>query len=532
MLTEGSDKCPICEMNYERYNRLGTRDAYRVTCPRCGTYDISGTALVTMKGEHTDLLPYLSAHTRQSFEFGGRIVPLSSTWPALAEAHKHTSVQQRAEKLLRVIESRTRQPGEYVNVNLDLDYPLVDALDKEGLRFFLQHLRDLGCIDTGPKYINNVRLTVKGWDRLEVVRENQRMTDTAAATSATTEEPRGGQHPKAFVSHSMQDRSFVEQLAKDLRTSGVDTWYSGWEIKPGDSLRAKIEQGMGGCEFFIIILSKDSISRPWVQTELDAATTGKILGKVRKIIPVKIEDCGDLPPTLASLCWEDFSNQPYEAALKRVLDSIFERDIRPPLGAPPRAGGAVPTTPPAGEHDRKDQQLPQDVGEDSLGMEGLEGIDSLILEAACRAEISTGLPGVAVDSILPPLREKGISEDEIIESQEVLQGRGYLKLHYTIGHHPQHMTVEPLGFELYARARIPDFQTLLDEVKWRIAREEQMDNRALANALGRQIRIITHILTVLESEGWVETERPYGYGYHHVDVVSVSPELKRWAKKR
>jgi len=143
-------------------------------------------------------------------------------------------------------------------------------------------------------------------------------------------------HPKAFVSHSTQDHEFVVKFATDLRANGVDAWYSGWEIKPGDSIRAKIEEGLEGCEYFVIALSKNSINRPWVQKELDAATVRNIGGKVRKIVPVKIEECGDLPPTLASLCWEDFSNQPYEAALKRVLDSIFGVDVRPPLGNPPK----------------------------------------------------------------------------------------------------------------------------------------------------------------------------------------------------
>src|ERR1039457_2122717 len=108
-------------------------------------------------------------------------------------------------------------------------------------------------------------------------------------------------HPKAFVSHSTQDRSFVERFAADLRANGVTAWYSGWEIKPGDSIRAKIEEGLEGCEYFIIVLSRNSISSKWVQTELDAATVRNIAGKVRKIIPVKIEDCGELPPTLGAL---------------------------------------------------------------------------------------------------------------------------------------------------------------------------------------------------------------------------------------
>jgi hypothetical protein len=158
--------------------------------------------------------------------------------------------------------------------------------------------------------------------------------------------------PRVFVSHATQDHAFVEKFATDLRSNGADAWYSGWEIKPGDSIRTKIDEGLSGCEFFIIVLSNTSMSRPWVQTELDAATIGKLNGRVRKIIPIKIEDCGDLPPTLGSLCWEDFSIRPYDPALKRVLDSIFDVDVRPPLGRPHDATSRVdrPLKHPQEEH--------------------------------------------------------------------------------------------------------------------------------------------------------------------------------------
>lgn len=139
-------------------------------------------------------------------------------------------------------------------------------------------------------------------------------------------------HPKAFVSHSGQDRAFVERFAADLWAVGVIAWYSRWEIKAGDSIPAKIDAGIEECEFFIIVLSKNSIRAPWVQTELDAATARKMKGSVRKIIPIKIDECDGFPPIIDSLYREDFSSQPYEAALNRVLDSIFDVDVRPPLG--------------------------------------------------------------------------------------------------------------------------------------------------------------------------------------------------------
>lgn len=143
---------------------------------------------------------------------------------------------------------------------------------------------------------------------------------------------KGFSNPTLFVSHSTQDRSFAEIFSTDLRLHGVDAWYSGWEIRVGDSIRDKIDEAIETCEFFVVILSKSSINRPWIKAELDAATIRKLSGKVRKILPIKIDDCGDLPPTLASLCWEDFSKQPYERALQKVLEGIFELDPRPPLG--------------------------------------------------------------------------------------------------------------------------------------------------------------------------------------------------------
>jgi hypothetical protein len=146
--------------------------------------------------------------------------------------------------------------------------------------------------------------------------------------------------PRAFISHSSRDRAFVESFAASLRANGVDAWYSAWEIKPGDSIRAKIDEGLAGCEFFIIVLSRDSVNRPWVKTELDAATVRVISGSVRKIIPVRIEDCGEIPPILGSLLWEDFTSQPYESALNRVIRSIYGIDDRPPLGKP--SGTGVP----------------------------------------------------------------------------------------------------------------------------------------------------------------------------------------------
>jgi hypothetical protein len=209
---------------------------------------------------------------------------------------------------------------------LSLDAPAVRA---EDLAFWCDHTRQ--CNEQHAGLLHNL--------------QPSSLVATSKVDNSTTSVRRldGSSHkihPRAFVSHSTQDHLFVEKFAADLRTNGVDVWFSKWEIKAGDSIRAKIEEGLDGCEYFIIVLSKNSMNGPWVHKELDAATVRNIGGNVRKIIPVRIEDCGDLPPGLASLCWEDFSNQPYDAAVKRVLESIFDIDLKPRIGSPPTDSGS------------------------------------------------------------------------------------------------------------------------------------------------------------------------------------------------
>jgi hypothetical protein len=115
----------------------------------------------------------------------------------------------------------------------------------------------------------------------------------------------------------------------------VVAWYSPWEIKPGDSLLRKIEDGFEGCDFLIFVMSNASLKRPWVQAELEIAVERRNSGRIRKIIPIMIEQCDDIPLIIRSICWEDFTSQHYDSALKRVLDSIFEVDLRPRLGKQP-----------------------------------------------------------------------------------------------------------------------------------------------------------------------------------------------------
>jgi hypothetical protein len=47
-----------------------------------------------------------------------------------------------------------------------------------------------------------------------------------------------------FLSHSAKDKEVVCTVAERLRADGVRVWLDEWEIRPGDSIPAKIEDGL------------------------------------------------------------------------------------------------------------------------------------------------------------------------------------------------------------------------------------------------------------------------------------------------
>jgi len=47
-----------------------------------------------------------------------------------------------------------------------------------------------------------------------------------------------------FLSHSSKDKAVVRAVAERLRADGLRVWLDDWEIRPGDSIPAKIEEGL------------------------------------------------------------------------------------------------------------------------------------------------------------------------------------------------------------------------------------------------------------------------------------------------
>ena len=76
-----------------------------------------------------------------------------------------------------------------------------------------------------------------------------------------------------FISHAHEDKeSFVDELVSYLKERNITIWYDDSQIKWGDSLRKKIDEGLRHSRFGIIVLSPYYIAegKYWTKSELDA----------------------------------------------------------------------------------------------------------------------------------------------------------------------------------------------------------------------------------------------------------------------
>lgn len=76
--------------------------------------------------------------------------------------------------------------------------------------------------------------------------------------------------PRLFVSHASEDKPFVKQLTDAILRTGLRVWYDDYEIQIGDSIRAKINEGLRESEYGVIVLSHEFFKKDWPQQELAA----------------------------------------------------------------------------------------------------------------------------------------------------------------------------------------------------------------------------------------------------------------------
>src|SRR5262249_285723 len=154
--------------------------------------------------------------------------------------------------------------------------------------------------------------------------------------------------PVVFLCHSSDDKPLAERIATDFLSNGIDTFFDKWSIGPGDSLRRKIDEGLEDCTHFVALLTLNSIERPWVQTEMDAAFVRKVNGKCRFISVRSNLEANRLPPLLSGIHSPELVN--YEKDIQSLIAAIHGVSNKPKIGEAPHqiqqySGGATGLSP-------------------------------------------------------------------------------------------------------------------------------------------------------------------------------------------
>ncbi len=140
--------------------------------------------------------------------------------------------------------------------------------------------------------------------------------DEPGSESNDTSEPLG----RLFISHASEDESFVDRLVGALNPYLAKIWYDKHQILVGDSIVGRINEGFEEADYFAVVLSSASVSKPWVQSEV-AAGIMRLHSEVGfRILPILKEDCR-IPPLLSHLRYADFTEH-FTIGLNQLLQAI------------------------------------------------------------------------------------------------------------------------------------------------------------------------------------------------------------------
>lgn len=130
------------------------------------------------------------------------------------------------------------------------------------------------------------------------------------------------QKKTVFISHSSKDKQIATWLSVDLSNRGHNPWLDQWEIKLGESIPEKINEGLGDCDVVLVLLSPKSVESGWVEREWQAKYWQEIEESRIMVIPVLLDEC-EIPPLLRMKKYADFRNC-YSDAVDEISKALID----------------------------------------------------------------------------------------------------------------------------------------------------------------------------------------------------------------
>jgi hypothetical protein len=126
-------------------------------------------------------------------------------------------------------------------------------------------------------------------DGMLLTAEGQRIAETTIVP-ASVEKTAAAPVPRKFdffISYASEDRDVAEALDDALSERGYTVWRDRGQLTLGDSLTARINEGLATSRFAIVVLSHAFLGKNWPQAELNALQARAIAEGQKVILPVR-----------------------------------------------------------------------------------------------------------------------------------------------------------------------------------------------------------------------------------------------------
>lgn len=124
----------------------------------------------------------------------------------------------------------------------------------------------------------------------------------------------------AFICHASEDKPFARELAAAMKRFGADVWFDEWEIRVGDSIVQKISDALCNVSHLVVVLSRNSIEKPWVQKELSSALMLQLSKQHIRVLPLRLDD-SPIPAILADVKYAD-ARSGIEKAIEQLRHAL------------------------------------------------------------------------------------------------------------------------------------------------------------------------------------------------------------------
>src|SRR5205823_2134137 len=131
-----------------------------------------------------------------------------------------------------------------------------------------------------------------------------------------------------FLSHSSKDKAVVRAVAERLRADGLRVWFQDWEVRPGDSITAKVEEGLEHSRVLVLCMSASAFGSDWAQLEAGTFRFRDPLNKERRFIPLRLDEA-PIKGSLAQFLYIDWKGENREEEYPKLVEACRPETPRP-----------------------------------------------------------------------------------------------------------------------------------------------------------------------------------------------------------